>query len=122
MSEQYPAQREYIKQVLSRPDFGIAYKIGFLFYQFVYWLDRLPFTWYIWQLLPFEYHSIFLDNGDGHYYHSIWRMWFGRCFWIREHRIGLTINNAVKAVNDLRDMFSIGDDVDLVEYVKSRTQ
>lgn len=75
--------------------------------------------WYLWQLLPLEYHSVFLDNGDGHYYHTVWRMWFGRCFWIRENRIGLTANNADRAViNGLYELFDLDGDVDLVTYIK----
>ena len=73
--------------------------------------------WYIWQLLPFEYHSVYSSDGD--YYHTVWRMWLGRCFWIRENII--PVNNAAnKVVDDLYGLFGLDGDVDLVKYIAER--
>jgi hypothetical protein len=39
--------------------------------------------WYLKQLLPLSYHSTYGEGGQRR--HSVtWRMWFGRCFDIRD--------------------------------------
>ena len=43
-------------------------------------MDRLK--WYLKQLLPLKYDTTFTENGVRRL--SIWRMWLGRCFDIRQ--------------------------------------
>lgn len=78
--------------------------------------------WYLWQLLPFEYQTVFLDTSNGNYYHSVWRMWFGRCFWIRENQIGLTVDPTSEDIlRDIVALFDVPDgiDIDIVERIKA---
>lgn len=37
--------------------------------------------WYLKQLLPLRYESVYLEGGKR--WLCIWRMWFGRCFSVR---------------------------------------
>lgn len=42
--------------------------------------------WYLKQLFPFQYHTVY-GKEDGSWYMCVWRMWFGRCFDINEHKL-----------------------------------
>lgn len=37
-------------------------------------------VWYVKQLLPLRYETEYLEGSQEK--HCVWRMWFGRCFWI----------------------------------------
>lgn len=39
-------------------------------------------TWYLKQILPLTYVSTYRQNGNRKL--SIWKMWFGKCFKIRQ--------------------------------------
>lgn len=39
--------------------------------------------WHIKQLFPFVYVSRYGENGERHL--TIWNMWFGRCFNVRDY-------------------------------------
>lgn len=39
--------------------------------------------WLAAQLLPFKWWSHFTDN-EGRHHFCVWRMWFGRSFWIHD--------------------------------------
>ena len=41
--------------------------------------------WYLKQLLPLSYKSTYIENNQKHY--TTWRMWFGRCFNIRDYTL-----------------------------------
>ncbi|WP_283811847.1 hypothetical protein [Paenalkalicoccus suaedae] len=41
--------------------------------------------WYLMQLLPLKYHTIYEEKGQKHYVQ--WRMWFGRQFAINDRVI-----------------------------------
>lgn len=41
--------------------------------------------WYIKQLLPLKYKSIYKENGKT--YLSLWNMWYGKCFNIEKYQI-----------------------------------
>ncbi len=46
--------------------------------------------WYIKQLLPLQYisqYSVIHKDATPEKKLSIWRMWFGRCFWHREYTL-----------------------------------
>lgn len=44
-------------------------------------MSRSLFIWYLKQLLPLRYESVYLEGGKKML--CIWRMWFGRCFNVR---------------------------------------
>ena len=46
----------------------------------------LPFWWYLKQLFPFTYHTIYKQT-DNRKYICIWNMWFGKCFNIEEYEL-----------------------------------
>jgi len=43
------------------------------------------FIWYLKQLLPFRYISVYKENNDR--YLTTWRMWFGYCFDIEDYKL-----------------------------------
>lgn len=43
-------------------------------------------AWHIKQLLPLRYKTHYTENGERHY--CEWRMWFGRCFDVRDVVVG----------------------------------
>jgi len=45
-------------------------------------LNRI--LWYAKQLLPFTYWTEYFDLQESQYKVSVWKMWFGRCFNVRE--------------------------------------
>jgi len=44
--------------------------------------------WYAKQLLPLRYESTYTENGRR--WLTIWRMWFGRCFAVRNFQLAVT--------------------------------
>ncbi len=40
--------------------------------------------WYIKQLLPLKYHTTYTDVATNKRMIAVWRMWFGRQFWVQE--------------------------------------
>lgn len=51
------------------------------------------FIWYLKQLLPLRYESVYLEGGKRML--CIWRMWFGRCFNVRYHVTPVTVEFCV---------------------------
>lgn len=41
--------------------------------------------WYLKQLFPFSYNTTF--RSDGHKYVTVWNMWLGRCYNIKEWKV-----------------------------------
>jgi hypothetical protein len=39
--------------------------------------------WYLKQLFPLTYRTVYIEKGEKHF--SVWKMWFGRCYYIDDY-------------------------------------
>jgi hypothetical protein len=45
--------------------------------------------WYLKQLFPLTYRTTYGSDGKQHF--VVWKMWFGRCYKVEDHIIGVAI-------------------------------